>query len=97
MTRVSMEELAAHLSAHPRGEEALAVEMGGSIVGYYLPIQSAPLAERRLALARLGDAVERLLSETGLSEEELVALFDHRQPIPDPGDSAGAAVLAPRR
>jgi hypothetical protein len=39
--------------------------------------------EARRAVARLGETVERVLKETGMSEEELAGLLDLRRALPE--------------
>lgn len=41
------------------------------------------------ALDRLGETVEAILDETGMTEDELVGFLDPSRPMPDPSDRDG--------
>lgn len=49
------------------------------------PIQPTSLGVRqvRRAVAQLGSTVEKVLQESGMTEEELAHLFDLRRPMPE--------------
>jgi antitoxin (DNA-binding transcriptional repressor) of toxin-antitoxin stability system len=49
----------------------LAIERHGEIVGYYIPVKKRNPEEVRRRLASLEEAIERVLAETGMSEDEL--------------------------
>jgi len=53
--------------------ETLVIERHGEPIGFFVPISAKDRRAGRKALGRLGDAVENLLAETGLDEDELVS------------------------
>ena len=53
--------------------ETLLVERHGHPVGYFVPIKQK--GDETDALQKLGDALERAVNDTGLSEEQLSELF----------------------
>ena len=92
MKRVSAEEFAEHAAEYLAGEEQLEVECDGRTLGYYRPI---PVRARELTVRRgpkpgakeareqLERTIQRVLDETGLTEDELADLFDPNKPLPD--------------
>ena len=93
MKRVGVREFRDHATRYLAGDEVLAIERHGQQIGVYIPTQSRRDADRAEAMQRLEEAVQRLLDETGLSEDELSRLFDLRQPVPEsplhPASAAG--------
>ena len=98
MRRVGESEFLERVEYYLLGEEAIAVERNGEIVGYYMPVpqehvEKVPLPRRdieeaRLAQERLNRAVEQVLAESGMTEEELSAYFDLNRPVDDaPGNA----------
>jgi len=91
MKRVSVGEFAEHAAEYLSGEEELEIECDGRTLGYYrpIPIKARELTVRRPkpdakeAMDRLGQAVQRVLDETGLTEDELADLFDLNKPFPE--------------
>jgi crotonobetainyl-CoA:carnitine CoA-transferase CaiB-like acyl-CoA transferase len=65
-----MEHIGLHLG------KPLAIERHGEIVGYYIPVKKRNPEEVRRRLARLEEAIEQVLAETGMSEDELAEAFD---------------------
>jgi len=59
------------------GPEPVAVNRHGKVIGFYIPLRRD---EVRHAVAQLGKAVEQVIDETGLGEDELAGLFDTRRP-----------------
>jgi hypothetical protein len=52
------------------------------VIGFYVPLKRDEDEVRR-AVAQLGQAVEQVLGETGMTEDELASLFDMRRPFPE--------------
>ncbi len=50
--------------------------------GFYIPLERDQDEVRR-AIAKLGVTVEKVLEDTGMSEEELAQLFDLRRQLPE--------------
>jgi hypothetical protein len=50
------------------------------VVGFYIPVERDPSRAKR-ALAQLRATVQVVLSDAGLSEDELASLFDLRRPL----------------
>jgi hypothetical protein len=52
----------------------IAVNRRGDVIGLYVPLERDE-DEVRSAVAKLGNAVEKFLAESGMSEDELSAAF----------------------
>jgi hypothetical protein len=92
MKRVSVGEFAERAADYLACDEKVEIERDGRTVGFYVPImvrprdiptESGSKPEAKEALDRLGQAVQRILDDTGLTEDELVDLFDLNKPSPD--------------
>lgn len=92
MKRVSVGEFVEHAAEYLAGEVQLEVECDGRTLGYYRPIpikardltvHRGPKPDVKEAMDRLGRAVQRVLDETGLTEDELADLFDLNKPFPE--------------
>lgn len=57
----------------------MAVSKHGRVIGFYIPLDRDEDEVRR-AVARLGESVEQILDETGLTEDELAVLVDLCRP-----------------
>jgi hypothetical protein len=102
MRNVGVREFRDHATAYLSGSDPVAISKHGKVIGFYIPVQRDE-GEVERALARLGDAVSQVLSETGLSEEELAGMFDLRRDQPAkppvhvlPPDQAGLDVSIKR-
>lgn len=82
MKNVGVREFRDHATSYLSGEEPVAVSKHGQVIGVYIPVKRDPERVQR-ALARLGETVETILEETGMTEEELAGSFDLRHPIPE--------------
>ncbi len=92
MKTVELHEFEEHAARYLAGGEALAIERDGQTVGSYVPATTKREAARE-ALRRLGETVERILAETGYTEDEPVSLFDLNVPeseLPNPPRRARA-------
>lgn len=64
------------------GNEPLAIEYEGEVVGFYYPKKRTKQEEVKRAVERLDQAVKRVLAETGMTEDELADIFDLSKPFP---------------
>jgi hypothetical protein len=83
MKRVSVEEFRDNVSRYLVGMESVVVECDGRTVGHYLPTKRVNSEESRKAIDELERTAERILAETGMTEDELADLFDFKKPLPD--------------
>ena len=75
MQHAGIREFRDHATRYLAGGEVVAVQRHGHTIGFYVPVQAKRDEAARQAMARLGAAVERLMEETGLNEEELVQVL----------------------
>lgn len=81
LKQVGVREFRDHATKYLSGAEPIAVSKHGRIIGVYTPMQRDQEAVER-AVDQLGRTVNRILEETGMSEDELVDLLDIRKPLP---------------
>ena len=81
MKRVGVREFRDHATKYLALKEPLEIERHGRPIGYYIPVKRAAEEEVRLAVARLAEAVEQVLAETGMTEDEIANLFDLDRPL----------------
>ena len=81
MKQVGVREFRDHATAYLSGTDLIAVTKHDRIIGVYVPMK---LDEEKVCRAwdRFGETVERVLQETGMTEEELADIFDLRRPLP---------------
>lgn len=93
MKRVGVRDFRDHATRYLAGDEALTIERHGEPIGFYIPVgasrRESPVAFNRKgdfvqALERLEQTVDRILMETGLTEDALSRLFDLNEPLPEP-------------
>ena len=77
---VGVREFRNHASAYLSGSEPIAVNRHGKVIGFYIPLERDEDEVRR-AVAKLGSTVEKVLEESGMTEEELAHLLDLRRPM----------------
>ncbi|MGH2586975.1 MAG: hypothetical protein ACRDJE_18840 [Dehalococcoidia bacterium] len=96
MKRVGVREFRDHATQYLAGDEVLAIERHGSPIGFYIPAGASRREGFEQALERLEQTVQRILAQTGLTEEELSRLFDLTKPLPDwlPGNGQEHGVEA---
>jgi crotonobetainyl-CoA:carnitine CoA-transferase CaiB-like acyl-CoA transferase len=82
MKNVGVREFRDHATKYLAGPEPVAVNRHGRVIGFYIPLERDEDEVHR-AVAKLGEAVEQVLGETGMSEDELAGLFDMRRPLPE--------------
>jgi antitoxin (DNA-binding transcriptional repressor) of toxin-antitoxin stability system len=80
MKNVGVREFRDHATKYLAGPEPVAVNRHGRVIGFYIPLERDENEVRR-AVAKLGQAVEQVLDETGMTEDELANLFDMRRPL----------------
>lgn len=78
LKNVGVREFRDHATTYLSGSDPVAVSKHGRVIGFYIPLQRDEDEVRR-AIVSLGETVEQVLNETGLSEEELAHLFDLRR------------------
>ena len=83
MKRVGVREFRDHATRYLAGSEVLAVERHGQTIGFYVPTGASREENLAQALDRLEQMVQRVLAETGMTEDELSDLFDLKKPLPD--------------
>ncbi len=81
MKHVDIREFEARPARYLFGKEPVTVERDGHSIGYYLPSRAGQQASRKEALDRLGETVERILAETGWTEDEFADLLDPSKPF----------------
>ena len=79
MKRVGVREFRDHATQYLGGDEVVAVERHGQPIGFYIPTGASRKESFTQALERLEQTVQRMVEETGLSEDQLSRLFDLNQ------------------
>jgi hypothetical protein len=82
MKNVGVREFRDHATKYLAGSDPVAVNRHGRVIGFYVPL-TRDEDEVRRAVAQLGKAVEQVLDETGMTEDELASAFDMRRPFPE--------------
>lgn len=99
MKRVGVREFRDHATHYLAGDDVLAIERHGQPIGFYIPAKARRPAVSTAALERLERAIERVVAQTGFSEDDLVRFFDLSQPMAEawtvPDDESGGATRAP--
>jgi antitoxin (DNA-binding transcriptional repressor) of toxin-antitoxin stability system len=80
LKNVGVREFRNNASTYLSGSETIAVNRHGKVIGFYIPLERDEDEVRR-AVAKLAAAVEKVLGESGMAEEELAQLFDLRRPM----------------
>jgi antitoxin (DNA-binding transcriptional repressor) of toxin-antitoxin stability system len=82
MKNVGVREFRDHATSYLSGSEPVAVNKHGRLIGVYTPVKRDPKRAAR-ALQKLGETVEAIVDETGMTEDELADFFDFRRPLPE--------------
>ena len=87
MKRIEACDFSSHVGDYLESDEVMEIARGGKAVGFYIPVAAQYRAEKRQvekeqAFRKLGEAIELILEETGLTEDEFVAWFDLTKPFP---------------
>ncbi len=83
MKRVGIREFRDHATLYLSDDEVLVIERHGQTVGFYIPTGASRQESFVQALGRLEETVQRVLTETELSEEELSRLYDLKRHLPE--------------
>ena len=78
---IGVREFRDHATTYLSGSDPVAVSKHGQVIGFYIPLERdwEPLQR---AVKKLGGTVDRILEQTGMTEEELAQLFDLRRSLP---------------
>lgn len=76
MRSVGVREFRDHATSMMSSGDTLVIERHGEPIGFFVPITAKDRRAGRAALGRLGQAVDHVLEETGLDEDELVREVD---------------------
>ena len=79
---VGVREFRDHATRYLSGSEPIAVSKHGRIIGFYVPLGRDEEKVRR-AWDSFGRTVDRMLRETGMSEDEFADMFDLSKPLPE--------------
>ncbi|GAB3264679.1 hypothetical protein [Arthrobacter pigmenti] len=77
LKNVGVREFRDHATSYLSGSDPIAVSKHGRVVGFYVPLQHDD-DEVTAAVTKLGETVGKVLTESGLTEDELAELFDLR-------------------
>jgi len=91
MKRVGVRDFRDHATQYLGGEDVIAVERHGEPIGFYIPTGKGRRISFEEALGRLEQSVNRVLAETGMTEDELAHLFDLNQPLSEPSHEETSA------
>ena len=101
MKRVGVRDFRDHATQYLAGDEVLAIERHGQPIGFYIPARTKRPEASVALFERLDRAIERVLAQTGFSEEDLVRFFDLSQSVPEvgtnPREERGVVPSAPGR
>jgi hypothetical protein len=78
LKHVGVREFRDHATNYLSGSDPIAVNKHGRVIGFYVPVEQDEYQVRR-SIAKLGETVERILAETGMSEYELADMFNLRR------------------
>jgi hypothetical protein len=78
LKHVGVREFRDHATNYLSGSDPVAVNKHGRVIGFYVPVERDE-DQVRHSVAKLGETVERILAETGMSEDELANIFDMRR------------------
>jgi hypothetical protein len=81
MKQIPIDKLNQNAIAHLTNGEPLVIEHEGKVLGIFLPKQPTT-ASLDQALDKLDQTIEKILTETGMTEAEFAAYFDLSQPTP---------------
>jgi hypothetical protein len=76
MKLLGIREFRNKVSHHLASGEVLGIQNHGRLIGIFMPIRSPDPQKLEEAAERLAMSVEKVMQETGISAQELEALFD---------------------
>jgi hypothetical protein len=79
---VGVREFRDHATKYLSGSETLAIRKNGHLIGIYIPMKRDEEKVRQ-AWERFGETIDRVLQETGMTEDELADIFDLSKPMPE--------------
>lgn len=82
LKEVGVREFRDHATRYLSGPDSIAVTRNGRVIGVYVPLKRDEEKARR-ALDKFGATIERILQETGMTEDELADLLDLSKPFPE--------------
>jgi antitoxin (DNA-binding transcriptional repressor) of toxin-antitoxin stability system len=82
MKQVGVREFRDHATLYLSSTDPIAVTKNGHTIGIYVPLKRDQEKINR-ALDRFGETVNRILEETGMTEDELADIFDVSKPLPE--------------
>lgn len=82
MKRIGVREFRDHATRYLAGDDVLAIERHGKPIGYYIPAGSQDRTDATQGLPIWESIAQRMMAETGMSEDELADLFDLSKPLP---------------
>ena len=82
LKNVGVRDFRDHATAFLSGTDPIAVSKHGQVIGFYIPVERDREQAMR-AIEQLGRTVERLLEDTGMSEDQLAELLDLRRALPE--------------
>lgn len=72
MRHVGVREFKDQATSMMNAGETLVIERHGKPIGFFVPVEAKDRRRGRAALGRLGEAVDAVLAETGIDEEQMV-------------------------
>jgi hypothetical protein len=82
MKQIPIDKLSQDAIAHLTNGEPLTLEYKGEVLGIFLPKQPNTSTTLDQALDKLDQTLDKILTETGMTEAEFAAYFDLSQPHP---------------
>lgn len=77
LKNIGVRDFRDHATTYLSGPDPVAVSKHGRVIGFYIPVERDD-GEVARAIARLSESVGRVVSESGLSEDELADELDLR-------------------
>jgi antitoxin (DNA-binding transcriptional repressor) of toxin-antitoxin stability system len=75
LEKVNVREFRNNMSKYMGKTTPFAVTRHGQTVGYYIPARSTPSEAERLSLQKASEALDAMLTQQGITEDELVQEF----------------------
>ncbi len=86
MKQVGVREFRDRATTYLSGTEPVAINKHGRVIGFYFPVKRDQERINR-TLDQLGETVQGILEDTGMTEDELVEFLDPSLPMPELSDS----------
>jgi hypothetical protein len=75
--KVGIRQFREQLGSYLESAKPVAITKHGRTVGFYIPVHRSPEIEEREALREAGRRLDAWMAEQKVSEDELVAEFEH--------------------